>query len=53
MNYSSPAVKADSHDLCLTYAAAADGCVSAEIGNFVFFRTTHFCRSHMHQMQLV
>ena len=29
-------LKADSHEV---RAAAADGCISAEIGNFLFFRT--------------
>ena len=38
-------LKADSHDLQLMHAAAADGCVSAEIGNVLFIRTTHFYRS--------
>ena len=46
-------VKADSHTLHLMCAAAADGCVSAEIVNFIFFHTTHFCLSHAHQMKLV
>ena len=45
--------KADSHDLHLMCAAAADGCVSTEIGNFQFFRTTLFCRSCTRQIQLV
>ena len=34
-------------------AAVADGCISAEIGNFLFFRTAHFCRSRTRQTQLV
>ena len=46
-------LKADSHKLCLMCAAVADGCISAEMGNFLFFRTTHFCHSRMYQMQLV
>ena len=29
-------LKADSQDLILTHVASADGCVSAEIGNFLF-----------------
>ena len=35
---------AHSHNLRLTHAAVADGCVSTEIGNFLFFRTAHLCR---------
>ena len=35
------------------HATATDGCVSAEICNFLFFCTAHFCHSRMHQMQLV
>ena len=45
--------KAHSDDLRLTDPDVADGCVSAEIGNFLFFCTTHFCRSRTRQMQLV
>ena len=44
---------ADSHILRLKHAAVADGCGSVEMGNFLFFRTAHFCHSRMHQMQLV
>ena len=44
---------ADSHDLRLTRAAAADGCVSAEIVIFLFFYTAHFCRNRKHKTQLV
>ena len=46
-------LKADSHELGLMHAAVADSSISTEIGFFLFFRTTHFCRSHMHQTQLV
>ena len=46
--------KADSHRLHLTrVAAAVDGCVSAEVGNFLFFYTTRFCRSRTRQTQLM
>ena len=41
--------KAHSHELRLIPAAAADGCVSAEIGIFLFLCTSHFCRSHTRQ----
>ena len=39
--------------LRLTHEAAADGCVSAEIENFLFsiFCTAHFCQSCMCQTQ--
>ena len=46
-------LKADSHELCLMHADAADSCVSAEIGIFQFFCTAHFCQSSMCQTQLV
>ena len=46
-------LKADSHELGLMHAAVADSSISTEIGFFLFFRTTHFCRSRMHQTQLV
>ena len=42
-------LKADSHELCLMHADAADSCVSAEIGIFQFFCTAHFCQSRMCQ----
>ena len=48
---SQQAFKADSHDLRLMHAA--DGCISTEIGNFLFLHTAHFCRSCTHQTQLV
>ena len=35
------------------HAAEADSCISAETGNFPFFRTAHFCCSSTHQTQLV
>ena len=45
---------ADSHELRLMHvAAAADGCISAGIENFLFFRNAHFCRIRTCQMQLV
>ena len=31
-----PVLKAYSHELCLTFGTAADGCISTEIGNFLF-----------------
>ena len=37
----------------LTCAAAADACIYTEIEIFLFFRTAHFCPSHMCQTQLV
>ena len=46
-------IKADSHKLHLTHMAVADSCVSAEIGNFLFFNTQHFCRCCMRQTQLM
>ena len=46
-------LKADSHEQHLMCAAAAYGCISAEIENFLFFCTAHCCRSRMHQTQLV
>ena len=33
-------LKADSHELCLMCAAVADGCISAEIENFLSFHTS-------------
>ena len=50
---SAPFLKAHSDNLRLTHGIAADGCVSAEIGNFLFFRTAHFCRSYTRQTKLV
>ena len=50
---SQQAFKADSHDLRLMHAAAADGCISTEIGIFLFLHTAHFCRNGTHQTQLV
>ena len=38
-------LNADLHELCLTHVAAADGCVSAEIGNFLFF-SKHTSAAH-------
>ena len=47
-------LKADLHKLHLTSAAAANSCISAEIGNYLFIRTAHFYfYSHTCQMQLV
>ena len=40
-------LKADLHELCLTHVTAADGCVSAEIGNFLFF-SKHTSAAHTH-----
>ena len=42
----------DSHELSLTCTAVADSRVSAEIGNFLLFRTTTACGSNMHQMHI-
>ena len=40
-------LKADSHELHLTWVAAADGCVAAaEIGIFLFFPSTHLPQPH-------
>ena len=46
-------VKADSQKLHLMHAAVEDISISAEIGIFLFFHTTHFCCGCTHQMQLV
>ena len=47
-------IKADLHErLHLTRAAAAEVWVSAEIENFLFFCSAHFCCSRTHQKQLV
>ena len=43
--------KAHSHELRLMPAAAAVGCVSTEIGIFLFLCTSHFCLSHTRQTQ--
>ena len=46
-------LKADSHELRLTYAAVADSCITAaDIGNFLFFACTLLC-SGTCQTQLV
>ena len=46
------AVKAHSDDMRLTRVDAADGCVSAKMGNFLFFWTAYFCRSCTRKTQL-
>ena len=45
-------LKDDSNELHLIQAAAADSCVSAEIGNFSIFCNATVCCSYMHQAQL-
>ena len=42
-----------SHSVRLRRAGAADGCVATEIGIFIFFCTTYFCRTCLRQMHVM
>ena len=46
-------LKANSHELHLMHVADEDGCVSTEIGNFLFFYIAHFCRTRQTQLVLI
>ena len=41
--------KADSNDMHLMHAAAADSCISTEIHNFLIFRARPVCHTRTHQ----